>query len=128
MPELGAMIAELLVGEASDGTPGVGSGGESSVDEEDGQAPNEWRLILEFGEARSEYYDFALQIAQKLPGYVVLMDESRHMIHRITFTQAQMRRFWRLWDYVGSWSSTHVYVNGRELQKWQIWPYSQYLR
>ena len=39
-----------------------------------------------------------------------------------------MRHFWRLWAYVESWSSTRVYVNGKEIQKWNVFPYSAKMR
>lgn len=87
-----------------------------------------WQLILEFGNSRSEYFDIVMRAAQKLPGYAQLMDENRQLVHRITFKRSELRRFWRIWDYVQSWSSTHVYLNGQELEKWKVWPYSQYLQ
>jgi hypothetical protein len=87
-----------------------------------------WQLIMEFGSSRSEYFEIVLRNAQKLPGYTQLMDENRQLVHRIIFKKSDMRRFWRIWDYVQSWSSTRVYLNGEELEKWKIWPYSQYLR
>jgi hypothetical protein len=87
-----------------------------------------WRLILEFGSNRSEYFDYVLAQAQKLPGYSQLMDEDRRIVYRIIFRKSEMRRFWRIWDYVNGWTSTRVYLNGVELEKWKVWPYSQYLR
>jgi hypothetical protein len=87
-----------------------------------------WRLILEFGSNRSEYFDYVLIQAQKLPGYSQLMDEDRRIVYRVIFRKSEMRRFWRLWDYVHGWTSTRVYLNGEELEKWKVWPYSQYLR
>jgi hypothetical protein len=39
-----------------------------------------------------------------------------------------MRHFWQIWGYVQNWTSTHVYYEGRELDKWQVYPYSQYIR
>jgi hypothetical protein len=87
-----------------------------------------WRLILEFGSNRSEYFDYVLIQAQKLPGYSQIMDEDRRMVYRIVFRKSEMRRFWRLWDYVHGWTATRVYLNGVELEKWKVWPYSQYLR
>jgi hypothetical protein len=87
-----------------------------------------WRLILEFGSNRSEYFDYVLIQAQKLAGYSQLMDEDRRIVYRIIFRKSEMRRFWRLWDYVHGWTSTRVYLNGEELEKWKVWPYSQYLR
>ncbi|MCC6458147.1 MAG: hypothetical protein IT328_24555 [Caldilineaceae bacterium] len=87
-----------------------------------------WRLILEFGSNRSEYFDYVLIQAQKLPGYSQLMDEDRRIVYRIIFRKSEMRRFWRIWDYVHGWSATRVYLNGEELEKWKVWPYSQYLR
>jgi hypothetical protein len=56
------------------------------------------------------------------------MDEDRRLIYRIIFRKSEMRRFWRIWDYVHGWTSTRVYLNGSELEKWQVWPYSQYLK
>lgn len=87
-----------------------------------------WRLILEFGSNRSEYFEYVLIQAQKLAGYSQLMDEDRRIVYRIIFRKSEMRRFWRLWDYVHGWTSTRVYLNGEELEKWKVWPYSQYLR
>lgn len=87
-----------------------------------------WRLILEFGSNRSEYFDYVLTQARKLPGYSQLMDEDRRIVYRVIFRKSEMRRFWRLWDYVHGWTSTRVYLNGEELEKWKVWPYSQHLR
>jgi hypothetical protein len=87
-----------------------------------------WRLILEFSSNRSEYFDYVLIQAQKLPGYSQIMDEDRRIVYRIIFRKSEMRRFWRIWDYVHGWTATRVYLNGMELEKWKVWPYSQYLR
>lgn len=87
-----------------------------------------WRLILEFGHSRSEYFDHVLQQMRRLPEYSEIMDEDRRLIHRVIFRKSEMRRFWRVWDFVRSWATCRVYINGVELEKWQIWPYSQYMR
>jgi len=87
-----------------------------------------WQLVLEFGDSRSEYFTYALNQAKRMPGYLQIMDENRRMIHRVHFEKSDMRRFWALWEYVQSWSSTQIYVNGRELRKWEVYPYSPYLR
>lgn len=87
-----------------------------------------WQLVLEFGESRSEYFAYALNQAKRMPGYVQIMDEDRRMIHRVHYAKSEMRRFWSIWEYVQSWSSTQIYVNGKELRKWEIYPYSPYLR
>ena len=89
---------------------------------------NSAHLILEFGHSRSEFFAFALRQAQKQNGFVQLMDENRHVICRVPFRRNDMRRFWTLWDCVQGWSSTTVYCEGRKLEKWQVYPYSQYLR
>jgi hypothetical protein len=103
-----------------------------SAQEESAQQPSleelGWRLILEFGSNRSEYFEYVLIQCQKLPGYSQLMDEDRRMIYRVLFRKSEMRRFWRIWDYVHGWTSTRVYLNGEELEKWKVWPYSQHLR
>ncbi|MCE7982561.1 MAG: hypothetical protein DYG89_15355 [Caldilinea sp. CFX5] len=80
-----------------------------------------WQLVLEFGESRSDFFTFALELAQRLPGYVALMDEDRHLIHRIHFRKGEVRHFWRLWEYVQSWSSVKVYLNGDEVNKFELY-------
>lgn len=80
-----------------------------------------WQLVLEFGESRSDFFTFALELAQRLPGYVALMDEDRHLIHRIHFRKGEVRHFWRLWEYVQSWSSVKVYLNGDEINKFELY-------
>jgi hypothetical protein len=87
-----------------------------------------WRLILEFGHSRSDLFSFALTIAQRQPGFVQLLDEDRHVVYRVIFKRSELRQFWRLWDYVQGWANTHVYLNGQELEKWKVYPYSQFLR
>ena len=101
---------------------------DAEADEEKSLEELGWRLILEFGANRSEYFDYVLIQAQKLPGYSQIMDEDRRMVYRIIFRKSEMRRFWRIWDYVHGWTSTRVYLHGVELEKWKVWPYSQYLR
>lgn len=93
-----------------------------------GLTTREWLLVLEFAESRSQYAHFALDLARRQTGYTTLLDEDRTIIHRVFFRKGEMRRFWRLWEYVQGWSSTRVYLNGEELQKWQVWPWSQVFR
>lgn len=88
----------------------------------------DWTLVLEFSESRSQYAAIVLQLAQKQTNYTTLLDEDRTIVHRIQFRKSELRRFWRLWDYVQGWNSTRVYLNGEELQKWQVWPWSQLFR
>ncbi|MFN8493209.1 MAG: hypothetical protein U0350_36770 [Caldilineaceae bacterium] len=87
-----------------------------------------WHLILEFGHSRSEFFEFALELAQRVESYTQIADENRKLIHRVIFKKRDLRQFWRLWDYVQSWSSTQVFLNGEELPKWKIYPYSPYLK
>lgn len=88
---------------------------------------NEWELILEFGHSRSEFFETVVRQAQRLSGYTALMDEHRHIVYRVHFRKSGLHRFWSLWDYTQTWADTHVYLNGKELEKWKIWPYSQYM-
>lgn len=92
------------------------------------QTKSAWRLVLEFGESHSSLFDIALDQARRRPGYVQIMDENRRMVHRVRFEKKELRYFWILWEYVQSWSSTQVFVNGRELRPWEVYPYSPYLR
>jgi hypothetical protein len=85
-------------------------------------------IIVEFGASRSDVFAYVLRQAQKQPGFQQLMDENRHIVYRVPFRRSEMRRFWHLWDYIQGWASTRAYCEGRQLDKWQIYPYSQYLR
>jgi hypothetical protein len=87
-----------------------------------------WHLILEFGQSRSEYFDFALTLAQRIDSFSQLVDEDRKVVYRVMFQKDKLRDFWRLWNYVEKWSSTRVYVRGEEIEKWKVWRYSQFLR
>lgn len=91
-------------------------------------ARSEWQLILEFGNNRSQHYDYVLHLARKQPGYQVLMDETRQLIHRVHFRKRHIRQFWRLWAYVEKWPTARVYVNGAEIEKWNVYPYSAEMR
>jgi hypothetical protein len=85
-------------------------------------------LILEFEASRSNMFSYVLRQAQKQPGFLQIMDENRHIVYRVPFRRNAMRQFWQIWSYVQAWSSTRVYCEGRQLDSWQIYPYSQYLR
>lgn len=89
---------------------------------------DQWLLMLEFGHSRSEYFDYVLHRARQLPSFTQIMDEDRQIVYRLRFRKRDLRPFWRLWDYVQNWSNTHVYLHGKELEKWKIWPYSQYMK
>ncbi len=123
---LAPLLAELLTSmeadEAAAPTDAHGNG------DEPGMMDLGWHLILEFGHSRSEFFEFALELAQRMETYTQLTDESRKLVHRVVFKKGDIRRFWRLWDYVQSWANTRVYLNGEELEKWKIFPYSQYMR
>jgi hypothetical protein len=93
-----------------------------------GQSDDKAHLILEFGASRSDVFDYVLRQAQKQPGFQQIMDENRYIVYRVPFRRSHMRQFWQLWGYVQNWSSTRVYCEGRQLDKWQVYPYSQYLR
>jgi hypothetical protein len=85
-------------------------------------------IIVEFGASRSDVFTYVLRQAQKQTGFQQIMDENRHIVYRVPFRRSEMRRFWHLWDYLQGWTSTKVYCEGKQLEKWQIYPYSQYLR
>jgi hypothetical protein len=110
--------------------PQAAKRGRKSVDEavspqEDLQKAH---LIVEFGASRSDVFGYVLRQAQKQGGFQQIMDENRHIVYRVPFRRSEMRRFWHLWTYIQGWNSTRVYCEGKELEKWQIYPYSQYLR
>ncbi len=85
-------------------------------------------IIVEFGASRSDVFAYVLRQAQRQGGFQQILDENRHIVYRVPFRRSEMRRFWHLYEYVQGWASTRVYCDGRQLDKWQIYPYSQYLR
>ena len=101
---------------------------EPTESEAAGESGEKWQLVLEFGDSRSEFFALVVQHARRQDNYLQILDEDRRMIHRITFAKRELRRFWFLWEYVQNWSTTQVFVNGKALQKWEIYPYSPYLR
>ena len=122
------LLAELTAVSSSEDAP-------DAIDASPKQAPDKTHeelsrahIVLEFRQSRSEYFPFALRLAQKRAGFVQLLDEDRHLVYRVTFRKNEMNAFWQLWNYVQSWSATRVFCKGQELQKWQVYPYSQYLR
>lgn len=128
-----AEIAEILSSEAATELALEHDAGadDADADDADGADPGTdigWHLVLEFGHSRSDFFEFVLARARKRPGYSQLMDEDRNLIYRVVFRKRELRHFWPLWDSVQSWTSTRIYVNGQELEKWKVWPYSQYLR
>ncbi|RLT37245.1 MAG: hypothetical protein DWI57_13900 [Chloroflexi bacterium] len=132
-PRLVDLFASLPVAAAHQ--PAADVSADVSADDKPGIAASlaagahgEWQLILELGNNRSQHYDYVLHIARKQPGYQVLLDETRQLIHRIHFRKRHIRQFWRLWAYVEKWPTVHVYVNGKEIEKWNVYPYSAELR
>ena len=120
----GAAVADVLRVAGSPVTPSVAeSSGLRTV-----RVPAGRLFGTGFQQSRSEYFDYVLDVAQRLDGFSQLMDEDRHIIYRLTFQKDRMRNFWRIWDYVQNWNHTCVYLDGEEIEKWKIWPYSTYLR
>lgn len=121
-PDLRPALEPLLRDLTTMTTVSAVAEGENGVDSDadDPSSPG-WQLVLEFGESRSDFFALALSAAQKQPGYLALMDENRRLIHRIHFQKGEVRRFWRLWEYVQSWSTTKVYINGDEISKWELY-------
>ncbi len=70
----------------------------------------------------------ALKLASRHKSFRQLMDEQRTLVYRVTYRSSEMHSFWRLWEFVQSWSSTRIYCRGKELQGWQVYPYSEHLR
>ncbi len=119
-PKLAPILTEIVAAEAVDVAPRAAEGEAG----DDALTANEsWNLILEFQESTSGLAGIALRRAQRMPGYSSLLDEHRRVIHRVRFRKREMSNFWQLWEIVHSWTHTHVYLNGTELEKWRVTPY-----
>ncbi len=131
-PQLRAYLAPLLsemlaTAEQAPEDPGL-SEPQEPIDDKPSMDDLGWHLILEFGHSRSDFFEFAVDLAQRMETYTQITDENRRLVHRVFFKKRDLRQFWRLWDYVQSWSSTQIYLNGEDLPKWKIYPYSPYLK
>lgn len=133
-PTLEPLLADLLsvtefTNELASEAPAAAATPESGVHGADAPAALATaHIIVEFGHSRSEFFDYALRQARKQEGFAQLMDENRQIVYRVPFRRNEMRRFWQLWDSVQGWNTTRIFCAGRELEKWQVYPYSQYLR
>jgi hypothetical protein len=77
--------------------------------------------IIEFRESRSSYFDWALRLAKRQPGFQQLMDEDRHIIYRAPFRRNETAKFRDLWTYVEGWANSRVFCQGKELDKSQVY-------
>ncbi len=115
-------------GSTSAGSTSAGSTLKDTSTDDEQPTDQEWLLVLEFSQSRSDYFEYVLTQARKRPGFAQLMDEKRQLVYRVVYRKREMRYFWQLWEYAQNWSSTRVYLHGRELKKWQLWRYSPDLR
>ncbi len=122
------LLADMLAQPALPG-PAVGSAERSPTPTSNGaHALEKAHWIVEFRESRSSYFDWALRLAQRQPGFQQLMDEDRHIIYRAPFRRNESTKFWDLWTCVEGWANSRVYCLGRELDKSQVYSGSQYMR
>ncbi len=123
-PLLRPLLQELAAQDPGD------NGTLPAFDPDDTAGPSnaKWSLTLEFQESRSQYFAYALSLAKKQPTFSQIMDENRHMVYRVNYSKSQLRHLWPLWEYVSKWTNTNIYVNGRNVDLWKVWPNSQYLR
>jgi len=122
------LLAELTALRAGENAPNELDNSPELVRSKAQEELSRAHIVLEFRQSRSEYFPFALRLAQKRAGFMQLLDEDRHLVYRVTFRKNEMNAFWQLWNYVQGWTATRIYCKGQELQKWQVYPYSQYLR
>ncbi len=127
-PDIAPILRPLLLELAAQDPGDNALADESTPDEAESLDDSKWTLTLEFQESRSQYFVYAMTQAKKQPTFSQIMDENRKLVYRITFNKSRLRHFWRLWEYVNNWSGTRVYVNGKELDSWKLWPDSPYLK
>lgn len=130
-PLLGDVLRGLRAAQASaDPVPDRPDAPVSAANEDEAEAQSnpDWFVLLEFRESRSPIFGHVLDLARRRPGYRMLLDEDRHVVHRVYFRKGEMRSFWRLWNYMSGWKHVTVYRGTEPLKTWQVWPGSPYLR
>lgn len=127
-PNIAPLLRPLLLELAAQDPGDNGTLPEFDPDDTDGPSNAKWTLTLEFQDSRSQYFDYALAQAKRQPSFSQIMDENRHLVYRVNYSKSQLRHFWPLWEYVSKWTNTQIYVNGKNVDLWKVWPNSQYLR
>ena len=74
-----------------------------------------WYLITEFEMTNSRYFQKALALAQKSPGFIKLMDERNVLIYRNIFQPENLLEFEELYNLIRTWRNTRVYIKGEEV-------------
>ncbi len=74
-----------------------------------------WYLVTEFEQTNSRYFQKALALAQKLPGFIKLMDERNVLIYRNIFSPEDLLGFEELYELIRTWRNTRVYIKGEEV-------------
>jgi hypothetical protein len=73
-----------------------------------------WYLVTEFEQTNSKYFEKALALAQKAPGFIKLMDERNILIYRNIFQPEHLLEFEVLYELIRSWRNTKIYLKGEE--------------
>lgn len=71
-------------------------------------------LTIKFGKSSSQNYDYAVELAKKNDSYTQ-QGEGKNISHTVIFRADQLDNFFELYDLVGRWKSTRVYIDNELL-------------
>jgi endonuclease YncB( thermonuclease family) len=85
-----------------------------------GEADATTTLRIEFGWTRSKYYDEAVELAETADTHDVI-GEGKDAEHTVELTHEDLQLAERLWDLVGGWKSSSLFIDGERVESSSIW-------
>lgn len=87
-------------------------------------------LKITFGKSSSQNYSYAVELASQYDTYEQI-GEGKDIIHSVTFSFEKINDFFELYDLVGRWKSTSIFIDGEKLPPSGmsfLWCYKEHLR
>lgn len=71
-------------------------------------------FVIKFGKSSSKNYEIAVDIASRHPSYEK-EEEGKNITHTLIYSDKEIESFFELFDIVGRWKSTSIYIDGELL-------------
>ena len=71
-------------------------------------------FLIKFGKSTSKNYEYAVELASRFDTYEKEGND-KTILHSVLFSDKQLDDFFQLYDLVGKWKSTKIYIDGELL-------------